>query len=68
MSVFIQSRSVKLVFKAIHKEQHYKFSPIPPGGGGHKGPVQLLISCQFLVFFLDFLGEFLEFILVFDFN
>ena len=34
MSVFIQSRSVKLVFKAIHKEQHYKFSPIPPGGGG----------------------------------
>ena len=32
MSVFIQSRSKKLVFKAIHKEQHYKVSPIPPGG------------------------------------
>ena len=65
MSVFIQSRSEKLVFKAIHKEQHYKVSPIPPV---HKVPVQLLISCQFLVFFLDFLGEFLKFILVFDFN
>ena len=45
------------------------FNPIPPGGAQSAGATfNFLSSWQFLVFFLDFLGEFLKFILVLDFN
>ena len=45
------------------------FNPIPPGGAqSARATFNFLSSWQFLVFFLDFLGEFLKFILVLDFN
>ena len=48
-----------------------RFLTLFPLGGGAQSPhatFNFLSSWQFLVFFLDFLGEFLKFILVLDFN
>ena len=50
-------------------ENKYNTNPIPPGGAqSARATFNFLSSWQFVVFFLDFLGEFLKFILVSYFN
>ena len=53
----------------LETENKYDTNPIPPGGGTKcSRKFNFLSSWQFLLSFSDFLGEFLIFILVLDFN
>ena len=58
-----------VVFKAVYQDICSFLNPIPPGGAqSARTTFNFLRSWQFLVFFLDFLGEFLKSILVLEFK